>query len=122
VDAVSSLIFPVLILVAFYFLIIRPARTRQRAALQLQERLAPGVDVLTTSGLYATVTAVEDSAVLLEVAPGVTMRFAKAAVGQIIDAGDQGYDDVDYADDVDDAAADTSHPGDDSPRDDRPNR
>jgi len=116
VDA-ASLIFPVLLLVAFYFLIIRPARTRQRAVLQLQERLAPGVEVLTTSGIFATVRAVEDSAVTLEVAPGVTLRFAKAAVGQILDAGD---DDID--DDIDGDSAETGHPGDESPRDDRPTR
>ncbi|HEX7187503.1 MAG TPA: preprotein translocase subunit YajC [Actinomycetes bacterium] len=118
----ASLIFPVLLLVAFYFLIIRPARTRQRAVLQLQERLAPGVEVLTTSGIFATVRAVEDSAVTLEVAPGVTLRFAKAAVGQILDAGDDDGIEDDIDGDIDGDSAETSHPGDESPRDDRPTR
>ena len=73
----------VLILVAFYLLIIRPARNRQRAAMQLQERLTPGVEVMTTSGMYGTVVSVDDDTLSLEIAPGTTVRFAKAAVGQV---------------------------------------
>ena len=90
-DAVSGLLPFVLILVAFYFLIVRPARTRQKAALQLQERLAPGVEVMTTSGIYGTVVGVDDTSIQLEVAPGTTLRVAKPAVGQVLtnDAGDE---------------------------------
>lgn len=73
----------VLILLAFYLLIIRPARNRQRAALQLQERLAPGVEVMTTSGMYGTVVEIDEESVSLEISPGTTVRFAKAAVGQV---------------------------------------
>jgi preprotein translocase subunit YajC len=73
----------VLILLAFYLLIIRPARSRQRAALALQERLAPGVEVMTTSGIYGTIVEIDEESISLEVAPGTTIRFAKAAVGQV---------------------------------------
>ena len=93
-DAVSGLLPFVLILVAFYFLIVRPARTRQRAAVELQERLAPGVEVMTTSGIYGTVVGVDDTSIQLEVAPGTTLRVAKPAVGQVLtsDAADAGHD------------------------------
>jgi preprotein translocase subunit YajC len=84
VDAVGALFPFVLILAAFYLLIIRPARNRQRAALQLQSELGPGQEVMTTSGMFATVSSVEDDAVVLQVSPGVTMRFAKAAVARIL--------------------------------------
>ena len=73
----------VLILLAFYLLIIRPARNRSRAALELQERLAPGVEVMTTSGMYGTIVEIDEDSISLEVAPGTTIRFAKAAVGQV---------------------------------------
>ncbi|MDP9394713.1 MAG: preprotein translocase subunit YajC [Actinomycetota bacterium] len=70
--------------VVLYFFMIRPVRQRQREALELQSRLAPGQRVMTTSGLFATVTAVEDDAVVLETAPGAApMRWAKAAVARI---------------------------------------
>ena len=67
--------------VALYMLFIRPARARSRAALQMQQQLGPGVEVMTTSGIFGSVVAVEDDVLLVEVAPGVRLRFAKAAVG-----------------------------------------
>jgi preprotein translocase subunit YajC len=80
-----DIIIPLAILVvAFYLLIIRPQRTRARAAAQLQSRLAPGVQVMTTSGMYGTVSSIEDDVVLLEVSPGTTVRWAKPAIGRIL--------------------------------------
>lgn len=73
-----------LILVAFYFLILRPQRSRARQAEQLQSRLAPGVEVMTTSGLFGTVRSIEDDTVRLEVSPGVTIKIVKAAVGRVV--------------------------------------
>jgi preprotein translocase subunit YajC len=96
---VESLLFFALILVAFYFLIIRPQRTRARQAAQLQARLVPGVEIMTTAGLFGRVVEVHDDGLLLEVSPGVQVRFAKAAVGRIVDAEDAGENDDTDADD-----------------------
>jgi preprotein translocase subunit YajC len=74
----------VLLAVGFYFLFIRPARMRQRQALEIQNSLRPGLEVMTTAGLYATVSSIEDDVVLLEVAPGVVNRYAKGAVARVI--------------------------------------
>jgi preprotein translocase subunit YajC len=102
---VESLLFFALILVAFYFLIIRPQRTRARQAAQLQARLVPGVEIMTTAGLFGRVAEVHDDALVLEVSPGVLVRFAKAAVGRIVDAEDTSEGNDTDADDTD--AADT---------------
>ena len=80
----TLLIWLLLLAAAFYLLILRPSRRRQQQALQVQGRLAPGVDVMTTSGLYGTVLAVEDDVVVLEVAPGVTNRYAKQAIMRVL--------------------------------------
>jgi preprotein translocase subunit YajC len=99
---VESLLFFALILVAFYFLIIRPQRTRARQAAQLQARLVPGVEIMTTAGMFARVAEVHDDGVVLEVSPGVLVRFAKAAVGRIVDAEDtEQSDDADGVSDAD---------------------
>jgi preprotein translocase subunit YajC len=98
---VESLLFFAVILVAFYFLIIRPQRNRARQAAQLQARLVPGVEIMTTAGLFGRVTEVLDDGVVLEISPGVLVRFAKAAVGRIVDADDTAADDADDADDSD---------------------
>ena len=95
----ESLLFFALILVAFYFLIIRPQRTRASQAAQLQARLVPGVEIMTTAGLFGRVVEVHDDALVLEVSPGVLVRFAKAAVGRIVDAEDAGENDDTDADD-----------------------
>jgi preprotein translocase subunit YajC len=88
----------VLIIGVFYLVALRPARNRQRAAAQLQNELGPGMQVMTGSGIYATVSKIEDDAVLLEVSPGVTMRFAKQAIARVIPADEPGADDEDPAD------------------------
>lgn len=83
-ETVSSLLPFALILVAFYLLIIRPARTRQRAAQAVIEQARPGTEVMTTSGMFGRIVATADDSVDIEVAPGTTIRFAKAAVGRIV--------------------------------------
>ena len=87
-DSLGALLPFVIILLAFWLLIIRPARTRARQATRLQNELTPGLEVMTTSGLFATVAAVEDDAIVLETAPGVRTRWTKAAVARILPAGD----------------------------------
>jgi preprotein translocase subunit YajC len=74
-----------LLIVAFYFLILRPARARQASQAAVHSQLRPGVEAMTTSGLFGTVTAVEGDKVELEIADGVRVRFMAAAVAQVID-------------------------------------
>jgi preprotein translocase subunit YajC len=103
-----------LILVAFYFLILRPQRARARQAEQLQARLAPGVEIMTTSGIYGTVLEIREDSVVLEVSPGATLRITKGAVGRVLaddaaaadDTADDDTDPVDGTDPLDDSAAD----------------
>jgi preprotein translocase subunit YajC len=83
---VESLIFLGLMLLAFWLLILRPARARSRAQARLQDQISPGQEVMTTSGLFATVAAVEDDVVVLETEPGVRTRWTKAAVARIVPA------------------------------------
>jgi preprotein translocase subunit YajC len=80
-----SLLPLILIVVVFYFLLIRPQRKRQQQQAQLQNQIQPGQRVMTTAGMIATVAAVEDDAIVLEIAPGVEARFVKQAIGQVID-------------------------------------
>ncbi len=88
----SSLTFPILIVlvfVGFYFLMIRPQRRRQQAVQQQQKTVSPGARVRTTAGMYATVTAVDGDDVVLEVAPGVEVRYLKRAIMEVIASGEE---------------------------------
>ncbi|GAA0317668.1 preprotein translocase subunit YajC [Actinoallomurus spadix] len=84
-NPLMSLLPLILIVVVFYFLLIRPQRRRQQQQAQLQNQIVPGQRVMTTAGLLATVAAVEDDAIVLEIAPGVEARFVKQAVSQVLD-------------------------------------
>jgi preprotein translocase subunit YajC len=78
-SAASLLIFllPVLLIAFMVF----SQRRRQRQTVELQSGLAVGEEVCTTSGLFGTITALDDSVVTLEVSPGVTVRFDRRAIG-----------------------------------------
>jgi len=71
---------------AVVVLLVLPMRQRNRAmqqARQLQESLTVGTDVMTTSGLFGRVVAIGDTTVDLEIAPGVSVRWAKPAIAEI---------------------------------------
>jgi preprotein translocase subunit YajC len=88
----SSLTFPILIVlvfVGFYFLMIRPQRRRQQKVQQQQKTVAPGARVRTTAGMYATVVEVDGDDVVLEVAPGVEVRYLRRAIMEVIEAGEE---------------------------------
>jgi preprotein translocase subunit YajC len=87
----SALTFPILIVlvfIGFYFLMIRPQRRRQQAVQQQQKTVEPGARVRTTAGMYATVVEVEGDDVVLEVAPGIDVRYLKRAIMEVIEPGD----------------------------------
>ncbi len=75
----------ILIALVFWFLIVRPQRRRQQELASTQSALAPGAEVMLGSGIYGTVTAVEDDTVRLDVAPGTTIKVARQAVIKVVD-------------------------------------
>ena len=56
-------------------------RKRQRQVVDFQSQLDVGQEVVTTSGLFGTITQIDDAAVHLEVAPGVVVRYDRRAIG-----------------------------------------
>lgn len=89
-------ILPLLVIgVGFYFLVIRPQRRRAAAVRATLENLQPGRRVMTTGGMFATVVAMDEAEVELEIAPGVRTRWAKGAVARVVDdpaAADPGHE------------------------------
>ena len=107
----GSYTFLIVIVVLFgllYFVMIRPQRNRQRQAQQMQNTVRPGQRVRTTAGMYATVVDADDQDVVLEVAPGVHMRFLRRAVMETL-PDDDGQAAADAA--ADDAGAGTAGTG-----------
>jgi preprotein translocase subunit YajC len=81
-------ILPIVILaILFVGVVTYTRRNKLRAATadsQRRQQLAPGVEVMTTSGLYGTVVSMNpDDSVLLSIAPGVEVKWTIAALRQI---------------------------------------
>lgn len=60
-------------------------RRRSREVQALQGQLAPGDEVLTSSGIYATVVALDGQVATLEVSAGVRIRVDRRAILRRVD-------------------------------------
>lgn len=71
-----------LMFLVFWVLIILPQQRRVRAHQALVRSIDVGDEVMTTSGLYGTIASLDEDDVVLEVAPGTTLRFARGAIAK----------------------------------------
>jgi preprotein translocase subunit YajC len=97
-----SLLFPLVLLGGvFYFLLLRPNRTRQRQQQSLLESLKVGDEVMTAGGIFGTLKDIdeEDDTVTVEIAPGTEVRMLRRAIAQRLvdepeeESGDDGTED-----------------------------
>jgi preprotein translocase subunit YajC len=79
----TSLLFIVGIFALIYFMMIRPQQRRRREVQNMQSTMGVGDEIITVGGLYGTIRSLDEESVLLEIAPGVTARYAKAAIGKV---------------------------------------
>jgi preprotein translocase subunit YajC len=70
----------ILIMVIFYFFMIRPQVKKQKELKKFRESLAKGDKVVTTGGIYGKVVELKDTYVLLQVDDNVKIRVDKSAV------------------------------------------
>src|SRR3954466_10824650 len=71
-----------LMFLALYLIVILPQQRRVRAHQALVNVLEEGDEVMTTSGILGTITALDDEVLHLEVAPGITWRVGRGAVAR----------------------------------------
>jgi preprotein translocase subunit YajC len=105
---VSFLIVMVLLLVVMYVLMIRPQRQRQRDHQSLIEGAGVGDDILTTGGIYGTITRAEGDDVVVEIADGLNVHMTRRGIAAVLPPED------DTAPDTIDAEA-VEEPADDEP-------
>ena len=71
-----------LMFLALWAIVILPQQRRVRAHNALVSVLQEGDEVMTTSGILGTITAMDDEVLHLEVAPGVTLRVVRGAIAR----------------------------------------
>jgi preprotein translocase subunit YajC len=103
---VSFLIIMVLLLVVMYVLMIRPQRQRQQQQQRTIEGASVGDDVLTTGGIYGTVTQAEGDDVVVEIANGLEVHMTRRGIAAVLPPEPDDEPDVVDAEVVEATAAD----------------
>jgi preprotein translocase subunit YajC len=105
----GGVIFLAVMLLIAWLVVILPQQRRVRAHQALVATLHEGEEVMTTSGILGTITAIDDDVLRLEVAPDVELRVVRGAIARKVEpetAASDGAADDD-TDQTDDAGADT---------------
>lgn len=83
----EALIFPILLIIAFYFLLIRPQTKRAKEHKKMVEGLKKGDEVVTGGGLLGRITEIGENFIQVEVAEGVQLKIQKQAVASLMPKG-----------------------------------
>ncbi|MGI8776471.1 MAG: preprotein translocase subunit YajC [Acidimicrobiales bacterium] len=88
-------------LALLWVLFVRPQQRRMRQAQAMVATLDVGDEIITTGGIYGTVTDTDDTSLWVEIAPDVVVRVMRGAVAQQVSPtdldtdGDLNVDDLD---------------------------
>lgn len=80
----NFLIVMVLLLVVMYVLMIRPQRQRQRQQQVMIDGAGVGDDILTTGGIYGTITRAEGDDVVVEIADDLSVHMTRRGIAAVL--------------------------------------
>jgi preprotein translocase subunit YajC len=107
---VQFLIIMVLMLGVMYVLMIRPQRQRQAQQQSMIDGASVGDDVLTTGGIYGTISEAEGDDIVVEIANGVTVHMTRRGIAAVLppeeDEDDDAIEDEDVVDSDEGAVTD----------------
>ena len=75
----------ILLFVGMWFLIIAPQRKRQKAHDKMLTEIKKGDEIITTGGLFGTITRVKDDRFVVEIADGTKVELGKGFVSSKIE-------------------------------------
>ncbi len=85
---IISMLFPfILIFVIFYLVLILPAKKKQKKHQEMLTALKGGERVVTSGGIYGTVTRVMEDRFEIEVDKNTKMQIAKSSISGVIEPG-----------------------------------
>ena len=83
-ENMGQILIIVLMFVAMWFMIIRPAQKRQKETMKMQNELKRGDKVVTVGGLHGEVEAIEETVVYIIVEDGTKLKFERQAIGRVL--------------------------------------
>ena len=69
-----------LVLGIFYFVILLPMKRRQKKVQEFLDALKVGDRVVTTGGIFGSITKISDQSIQLQIAPNVRVDVSRAAI------------------------------------------
>jgi preprotein translocase subunit YajC len=78
----------IVMIVAAWFLLIRPQQQRQKKQAEMLSRLAPGAEVLTVGGIFGTIVEMGDDRLRIAVADGSELEIVRGSVQTIVTPAD----------------------------------
>lgn len=86
-DPITALLFPIGLIVLFYFFLIRPQSKRAKEHKSMVEGISKGDEVVTQGGILGKVTQVNENFVSLEISKDVNINIQKHSVGALMPKG-----------------------------------
>lgn len=83
-DGLLQMVPFILIFVVFYFVLLAPMRKQQKKTKEMLAQLKKGDRVMTSGGIYGTVSQVEDAVAWVKIADTVRVKMAKSAITAVI--------------------------------------
>ncbi|QQO11211.1 preprotein translocase subunit YajC [Breznakiella homolactica] len=80
---ISTLIPFALIILIFYFLIIRPQNKKQKETQRMLDALKKGDKIVTIGGIHGVVQSVKDGSVIVKVDESTKMEFSRSAISSV---------------------------------------
>ena len=68
-------------MVGFWFLIIAPQRKKQKKHQQMLTELTTGDEIITSGGIYGTITNVKDDRFVVKIADNTKIELTKGSIG-----------------------------------------
>ncbi len=87
-----------LLFAVFYVLMVRPQRQRQSQHKTMIDNVGVGEDVLTTGGIYGTITEADGDDLVVEIAEGVEVHMTRRGIAAILPPEAEEEDELEEAD------------------------
>jgi preprotein translocase subunit YajC len=85
--SMGGMIFPLLMVVALYFVVLRPQMKRQKEHKAMIEAIAKGDEVVIAGGMLGKIAKIGETYIHVEVASGVEVQVQRASVIQVLPKG-----------------------------------
>ncbi len=86
-DGTFSLIMIAAIFILFYFMLIRPQNKRAKEHQALVSKIKKGDEIITTSGILAKVSGIDEQYIKAIIAEGIEVSFQRNAISSVLPKG-----------------------------------